>query len=141
MRTGRLTISRGHQTDGPRPPAPRLAIVAQAEPPAPVSPAYRPLHDRLTALERLARLHEQGALTDGEFAAEKALILERHPDELVLNEPLLAADPAHGPSLLGRLFGWRLVPLGIAAGLTLSFAAQPQSTIRFFDETLRLLGA
>ena len=32
--------------------------------------------DRLEALERLARLHESGALTDAEFAAEKRRILD-----------------------------------------------------------------
>lgn len=32
--------------------------------------------DRLDALERLARLHATGALTDAEFAAEKRRILE-----------------------------------------------------------------
>jgi hypothetical protein len=31
--------------------------------------------DRLAALERLARLHEQGVLTDEEFAAEKAQLV------------------------------------------------------------------
>jgi hypothetical protein len=31
--------------------------------------------DRLAALERLGRLHEQGVLTDEEFAAEKAQLV------------------------------------------------------------------
>jgi hypothetical protein len=31
--------------------------------------------DRLAALERVARLHEQGVLTDEEFAAEKARLV------------------------------------------------------------------
>ncbi len=52
MRTGRLTISRGHQIGDARPTVPRLTVVAQAEPAAPVSPAYQPLHDRLTPLDR-----------------------------------------------------------------------------------------
>jgi hypothetical protein len=143
MRTGRLSISRGDRS-GP-PTGPRLSIVARGEPaiPAqdlPVSPEYRPVHDRLNALERLARLHDQGVLTDEEFAAEKAAILGR-AEELVLNEPLIAPAPERGPTLLRRLFSWRFIPVGIVAGLALSFASQPQETMRFFDEALRLFGA
>src|SRR3954468_8922781 len=103
MRTGRLSIARGHEL----PAAPRLALVGDAEQAERVSRLYTPMHDRLGALERLARLHAQGALTDGEFAAEKALILQQHPDELVLNEPLLTAEAPRRPSLAGRLFGWK----------------------------------
>jgi len=137
MRTGKLSISRGR---GPVEGAgPRLSIVPRGEP-APVSPEYRPVHDRLSALERLARLHEQGALTDAEFAAEKMAILG-DPNELVLNEPLLAPEPPRRPTLMGRLFGWKIIPVGILAGLALSYASQPRETLRFFDEALRLFGA
>lgn len=38
----------------------------------PASPAPGPQEDRISALERLARLHDSGALTDGEFEREKA---------------------------------------------------------------------
>jgi hypothetical protein len=41
-------------------------------------PGPPPPEDRLARLERLARLHEQGALSDAEFAAEKRRVLE-HP--------------------------------------------------------------
>src|SRR5687767_8884091 len=125
MRTGKLSISRGRRAD--ERPGPRLSIVARA-PAAPepaLSPEYRAVHDRLSALERLARLHDQGALTDEEFAAEKAAILG-DPNELVLNEPLIPAEPAQGPSLLARLFGWRIIPVGLLAGLGLSYASQPR---------------
>ena len=37
--------------------------------------------------------------------------------------------------------GWKFLPVGLAAGLALSAAAQPNETIRFFDEALRLFGA
>jgi hypothetical protein len=143
MRTGKLSISRGHGTSGPVASGPRLSIVARepaAIPQAPVSPEYQPVHDRLSALERLARLREQGALTDEEFAAEKASILAG-ADTLVLNEPLVAPEPPLGPTLLGRLFGWKIIPVGIAAGLALSYASQPRETVRFFEEAARLFGA
>ena len=142
MRTGKLAISRGHRL-GSTPITPRLGIVGSADTkgPAFVSPEYQPVHDRLAALERLARLRKQGALTPEEFVAEKAMILGRYADELVLNEPLLADDVSRGPSLVDRLFGLKIIPVGIAAGLALSFAAQPEATIRFFGDALRLFGA
>ena len=143
MRTGKLSISRGPRLGEPTSTGPRLSIVAREEPaatvPAAVSPEYRPIHDRLTALERLARLHEQGALTDEEFAAEKAGILGH--GELVLNEPLVALEPTRGPTLIGRLLGWKIIPVGIVAGLALSYASQPRETVRFFEGALSLFGA
>jgi hypothetical protein len=107
----------------------------------------RPAHDRLAALERLARLHKQGMLSAEEFAAEKARILNPPVDGRVASDggPAEPTDaerppPHRGPSLLGRLLSWRFVPVGVIAGLGLSFASQPQETMRFFDEALRLLG-
>jgi hypothetical protein len=47
--------------------------------PAPVSPAPAeedPVDERLARLERLAKLRDQGALTDEEFEAQKRLVLE-----------------------------------------------------------------
>ncbi|HMS62891.1 MAG TPA: SHOCT domain-containing protein [Solirubrobacteraceae bacterium] len=46
---------------------------AQAPPPAPVAAA--PAEDPIEQLQKLGKLHEQGILTDEEFAAEKAKIL------------------------------------------------------------------
>ena len=148
MRTGKLSISRGYRTGDPAPAAPRLTLVpreveavrAQAKAaPASVTPEYQPAHDRLAALERLARLAKQGALTAEEFAFEKARLLGHAGIETILEQPAPVPSPA-GPSLLGRLLGWKVLPLGLAAGLGLSFAAQPQQTLRFFDESLRLIG-
>jgi Short C-terminal domain len=47
----------------------------QAPPPPPPAPAAAPAPDTIAELERLARLHESGALTDQEFAAAKARAL------------------------------------------------------------------
>ena len=157
MRTGTLGIRRGHQIGDDLPAPPRLSVVPRCKelptapdapdeppPPRPASPEYHAIHDRLVVLERLARLFDQGALTQAEFAAEKAALLSVSPDELVLVEPVAAspaAIPPRRPSLLGRLLAWRLVPVALAAGLLFSFATQPQETMRFFDEALRLLGA
>ena len=44
--------------------------------PPPPAPAADPGTDRLTALKELGELKEQGVLTEAEFAAEKARILQ-----------------------------------------------------------------
>jgi hypothetical protein len=53
------------------------ATQAQAPPPAYAAPppAPAPATDTIAELERLARLHETGALSDEEFAAAKARVL------------------------------------------------------------------
>ena len=152
MRTGKLSISRGYQLDRPEPPAPRLALVpriaepANAEPePSPGWPEYQAVKERLAAIERLARLHKQGALTDDEFAAEKAALLSRPPDRAVATAPISSmlvaeARPVRGPTLFGRIFGWKVLPAGIVAGLAFSYVSQPRETVDFFNETLRLIG-
>lgn len=129
-------------------PAPlRIEPLAMHEPAVAAAPApSEPLPDhalidrRLTALERLTRLAAQGVLSEEEFADEKALILGRFARQgPVAFVP--AAPRRRSPSLLGRLFGgWRAIPVGLAAGLALSFATQPVATWRFFDEGLRLFG-
>lgn len=48
---------------------------AAAPPPAPAAPAAPTETDKFAELEKLGKLHEQGILTDAEFAAEKAKIL------------------------------------------------------------------
>jgi hypothetical protein len=165
MRTGRLSISRGHQIEAsPELAAPRLKLVqkpakgtrAIAEPPpapaneeaAPVASDYHAVHDRLGALERLARLLEAGALSAEEFAAEKALILALPADEILLCNPAPVhfvpaaprARPQGGPSLIGRMLNWKFLIFSLAAGLSFSYAAQPQATARFLDQSLRTIG-
>jgi len=163
MRTGRLSISRGHQlqeSPDQDPAPPHLALVPQpAEPEQatvsapnrapPATPDYQVVHDRLTALERLTRLFELGTLSADEFAAEKALILALPADELILRDlapvhfvpaaPRRA--PQRGPSLLGRMLSWKFILFSLVVGLGFSFATQPNETQRLFDQTLRLFGA
>jgi len=148
MRTGRLAISRGHQLSEP----PHLSLVPEAgaprvEPAPPASPDYHLVHDRLTALERLTRLFELGALSAEEFAAEKMLILGLPADELVLRDaapvhfvPAQPRAPRRGPSLVGRMLSWKFLLFSLVMGLGFSFAAQPDETIRFFDQALRSFG-
>ena len=89
---------------------------------------------RLEALERLVRLRDQNVLTPQEFAAEKALVLG-----------LPAADAPHPPpertpALAARLFDWRLLLAGTAAGLALSWYSAPQDLLGLLDRAARLLG-
>lgn len=48
---------------------------AYQQAPPPPAPAPAPQQDLTTQLEQLAKLHEEGILTDEEFAAKKAQIL------------------------------------------------------------------
>ncbi len=146
MRTGRLSISRGNRVEPKADPvSPHLALVQpQAEP----APAHHDLVDRrLTSLERLTRLYEQGVLTIDEFLAEKALILGRPPED----PDRVAAAPVHfvpaaprtarrGPSLLGRMLGWRFLLFSLVVGIGFSFAIQPDTTGRFFSQLFHALG-
>lgn len=141
MAVGKLSISRGHPSGERSGHGPRLALVPdETQAVVPACPEYRLVHDRLAAFERLAKLRDLEILDEAEFLAEKQWILAQR-DELVLNEPLIAPEPPRGPSLLARLFSWKVVPLGVAAGVGLSFASQPRETTRFFEEVIRLVGA
>ena len=150
MRSAKPNISRGHELLERR-PSPGVALVASASAavqPKPVeafpeSPDYGRVHGRLHALERLTRLFEQGALSTEEFAAEKAMILRLPAEETTAPEaparPRRAA-PA-GPSLTGRMLGWRFLSLSLAVGLAFSYWTQPRETLNYLDGALRLLGA
>lgn len=157
MRTGRLAISRGHQIDhsgdAARPrvaalPSPAAAasmpVSERAADPVELLPDHELVDRRLGALERLTRLAEVGALSAEEFADEKALILGRLSERSPAHGPVSfqpAVPRAHPRSLAGRLFGgWRAIPVGLLAGLGLSFATQPEATLRVADELLRLFG-
>jgi hypothetical protein len=147
MRTGRLAISRGHSMSEP----PHLALVPAEPMPVPEARAsadYHIVHDRLTSLERLTRLFEQGALSEAEFAAEKMLILGLPADELVLRDaapvhfvPAEPRRPQHGPSLVGRMLSWKFLALSLVVGFGFSFGTQPDETIRFFNQIPRFFGA
>jgi hypothetical protein len=147
MRTGRLRISRGHQEAVRETPPPLMLVPAEPSPAPsspPATPDYQIVHDRLTALERLTRLFELGALSAAEFASEKALILAMPTDELLLTAPapvgfVPAAPraPARGPSLLGRMLHWKLLAFSVVVGLALSWFVQPSETRHLF---LHLLG-
>jgi hypothetical protein len=154
MAIGKLNISRGHQLAGEPAPQPHLALVPQQGEPAAASepavalaaPAGHLLaHERLALLERLVSLAAQGALTEAEFAAEKALILgvSAEPAVALSGTRSLAARPANarakGPSLLARMFSWKFLPVGAVVGLALSFALQPDETMRLFDQAVRAL--
>ena len=78
--------------------------------------------DQIEALERLARLHQGGALTDAEFAAQKAVLLGSarapanaapstysQPQDSGGIQPLWLLLGALGAVLLGVLIWWQMV--------------------------------
>ena len=119
-------------------PAERQAEPAHA-PCAPVSIAdYQLVRERIDALERLSLLRDIGVLSPEEFAAEKALVLRLPADELMLDSAHML--PARGPSLLGRLFGWKTLLAGAVVGLALSAYTAPQDLAKIADSASRLIG-
>ena len=146
MRTGRLSISRGNRVEPKADPvSPHLVLVETAADPAPAQ--HDLVEHRLTSLERLTRLYEQGVLTIDEFLAEKALILGRRPADherdIVAPVHFVPAAPRasrRGPSLLGRMLHWRFLLFSLVVGIGFSFAIQPDTTTRFFSQLLRALG-
>lgn len=143
MRTGRLSISRGHRQAGAEEtPPPHLALVPRVTDPAPdcrrepdpaPAPTLHAVNERLNALERLVRLYEVGALTVEEFAAEKMLIMGE-PVRVAPVHFVPVAPRPRSPSLLGRLLSWWFLPLCLAAGIGLSFATQPEATNRLISQ-------
>jgi hypothetical protein len=151
MQGAKLTISRGlpgadEAVPLARRPEPRRVEAA----PESAQAAPRPVRDdapasdihlvdyRLAALERLGRLRDKGILSAEELAAEKALVLRLPAGELVLvTEQILER---RGPSLLGRLFDWKLLAAGTAAGLAFSYVTAPHELLGLVDRASRLIG-
>ena len=69
-RVSRRQASRWSQQDAPAEPQ------YEQPPPAAPPPAAAPAEDRVEKLKELASLKDQGVLTEAEFAAEKARILQ-----------------------------------------------------------------
>jgi hypothetical protein len=118
----------------PERPMPRA--VPEAAPPRQETadrpaPDFHLLHYRLAALERLSALRDKGALSAEEFEAEKALVLRLPAEELMLDS--VCALPQRGPSLLGRLFGWKLLAAGLVAGFGLVAFTAPQDLAHLAD--------
>lgn len=140
MRTGRLSISRGHPQAPPEEtPPPHLALVPQVAETVPATepvptPDLETVNARLAALERLVRLYEQGALSIEEYAAEKLLILGEPPRLAPVH--FVPAHPRRrkGPSLLGRMLSWPFLLLCLLAGVGLTYATQPEATNRLLSQ-------
>jgi hypothetical protein len=139
MRTGKLTISRGHQMLQERVAAPG------ARPEAPVRPvSFTPCGDtselhliqvRLTALERLTRLVEQGAISLDEFKLEKSLVLRLTGEELLLTRavPPLPPPAAPSPPLVARVPRWAILLGAPLVGVAAFLWAAPAEALAWFD--------
>jgi hypothetical protein len=110
--------------------------VARTETAAPAAnPDYHLIHYRLAALERLSALKDKGSLSFEEFAVEKALVLRLPAEEMV--PPPETIMPPRGPSLLGRLFGWKPLMAGALAGLCYMAATAPRGLAGLLDQASR----
>ena len=70
-----LAMGRRPQPSPPRPPVSGQEGLPAPLPP-PLPPTLSPTESRVEQLERLAALRDSGALTEEEFAAEKAKLLD-----------------------------------------------------------------
>jgi hypothetical protein len=144
MRTGKLTISRGHevleQRLGTRTAAPPPVAAPVSFSPQPPQSELHLINVRLNALERLTRLVEQGTLSLDEFRIEKSLILRLTNEELLLTQAAPPPPRHKGPSLASRMLGWRSLAVATVGGLALSFWAQPDETIALLSQTAQLVG-
>ena len=59
-------------------------------------------------------------------------------EELLLGEDQMIVP--RGPSLLGRLFGWKMLLAGAVVGLGLSAYTAPQDLMKLADSASRLIG-
>ena len=67
--------------------------------------------------------------------------LPESPDYRRVHGRLPPRPAPPGPSLMGRMLGWRFVALSLAVGLAFSYWTQPRETLNYLDGALRLLGA
>ena len=73
--------------------------------------------DHIEALERLAKLHQSGALTDAEFAAQKARLLEGRIEPTAPVYPAAPAYSAEPTTSDGIQPLWLLLGALLAVGL------------------------
>ena len=133
MRTGKLSISRGHE----------LLRERSAPVEAPVRPvSFTPSREtgelhliqvRLNALERLTRLVEQGTISLDEFKLEKSLVLRLTGEELLLTKAAPPAAPQASAPLVARVPTWTLVLLAPVVALGTSLWAAPAETLAWFE--------
>jgi hypothetical protein len=133
MRTGKLSISRGHELLRERP----VPVAAPVRPvsfsPSPETGELHLIQVRLNALERLSRLVEQGVISLDEFKLEKSLVLRLTGEELLLTR---AAPPAAGPAgapLVARLPRWTLVLAAPLVALGAFLWAAPAETLAWVE--------
>lgn len=133
MRTGRLSISRGHELLRER-PAP---VEASARPvsftPSRETGELHLIEVRLNALERLTRLVEQGVISLDEFKLEKSLVLRLTGEELLLTKAAPPAPPKASAPLVARVPRWTLLLLAPLVALGGSLWAAPAETLAWFE--------
>lgn len=80
-----------------------------------------PVVDRTGELERLARLKESGAITEGEFEAEKRRVMQHPAPHTTAHRPVDTTSAAYG---IGRLVGryGRYILIAAAVAVVIAIA-------------------
>jgi hypothetical protein len=136
MRTGRLTISRGHELLRDR-AAPEAGVEPPVRPvsftPCRESGELHRIQVRLNALERLTRLVEQGAISLDEFKLEKSLVLRLTGEELLLTSPVAPPPPEPAALPVARLRPWRILVAAPLLGIAAFLWAAPAEALAWLD--------
>jgi hypothetical protein len=158
MAAGKIMISRGMAGGSEAAPVrpeqePKLRAVPSRPEPVrpelvpPEAPAARPdrpapdcrlVNFRLEALERLSLLRDTGVLSAAEFEAEKRIVLRLPADAPELAEERITKP--RGPSLLGRILGWKILLAGLIVGLGFVALTAPQEMAGLAERFSNLIG-
>jgi hypothetical protein len=133
MRTGKLSISRGHQLLRERPAPPQAPMRPVSFTPCQDTGELHLIQVRLNALERLSRLVEQGVISLDEFKLEKSLVLRLTGEELLLTKAAPPVAPRARASLAARIPRWTLVLIAPLAAFGASFWAAPAETMAWVE--------
>jgi hypothetical protein len=137
MRTGKLSISRGHELlrDRAAPaPCPEAPVRPVSFTPCRETGELHRIQVRLNALERLTRLVEQGAISLDEFKLEKSLVLRLTGEELLLTSPAPPPPPPERSApLAARMPRWTILLAAPLLGIAAFLWAAPAEALAWLD--------
>jgi hypothetical protein len=133
MRTGKLSISRGHELLRERPAPVQAPVRPVSFTPCGETGELHLIQVRLNALERLTRLVEQGVISLDEFKLEKSLVLRLTGEELLLTKAAPPPAPQRRASLAARIPRWTLALTAPLAAFGASLWAAPAQTMAWFE--------
>jgi hypothetical protein len=133
MRTGRLSISRGHELLRERTAPVEAPVRPVSFTPSRETGELHLIQVRLNALERLTRLVEQGTISLDEFKLEKSLVLRLTGEELLLTKAAPPAARQPSAPLAARVPRWTLLLFTPLVALGATLWAAPAETLAWLE--------